>query len=284
MSADSWTLVFREGVPRDWARAATELQRAGRGRFALADATRAIRQGHGLVDAVLSETEAKGIEATLSASGFVVRALRRAELEPATPPVRYTRLDFAGDEAVAGLPWKSLHVLHLARLQPAPFSMPPDVSASTRSAHRVAGVMAVGATALGVPDFGTFSRMKKATGAMLEGSVTNSRPELVVELVGVWTPRVHLALELYEYASLPGVTGPGGGGSRARIAALLQALVDRLPDARREGHVDKALAKQPLEQLPPLESGEHRRMVSAWLTGKRLWPSRAAAMDQPSSA
>jgi hypothetical protein len=273
MSADSWTLVFKEGVPRDWARAAGELQQACAGRFALADATRAIRQGFGVVDVLLSEAEAKAIEARLTAAGFEARALLRSELEPAQPPVRFSRVDFGGDEAVPGLPWASIHVVHLARVQPAPFYMPPDVSAGTRSAHRVAGVMAVGVKALGVPDFGTFKAMKQATGAMIDGvAATSSAPELIIELVGVWTPRVHLAVASYEFSSVPGVSGPGGGGSRARLAALLEALVAKLPGAQREGQVARALAKQPLDELVALPTAEHRRMVSAWLTRKRLWP------------
>lgn len=275
MSAESWTLVFKEGVPRDWARAATELQRAGAGRFALADATRAIRQGYGVVDVLLSEAEAKAIEGQLTGAGFVVRALLRSELEPAEQPVRHARVDLSGDEAVPGLPWASIHVLHLARVQPAPFYMPPDVNAATRSAHRVAGVMAVGVKALGVPDFGTFKAMKQATGAMIDGgAATSSAPEVIIELVGVWTPRVHLAVASYEFSSLPGLTGPSGGGSRARLAALVQALVDKVPTAQREGHIERALAKQPLDELAPLPTADHRRMVSAWLTRRRLWPAQ----------
>lgn len=268
-----WTLVFKGGVPADWARAAAALERAGQGRFAKADATRAIRQGAGLLDVLLTEPEAKALEAGLTAAGFVVRALARAGLEPAEPPVRHTRLDFSGDEAVAGLPWKSIHVLHLAHLQPAPFTLPVSVNASTRSAHRVATAVSLGAKVLGVPDFGAFDGMKQATAVMLEPPApSSSAPELILELVGLWTPRVHLAVDSYEYTSVPGVVGAGGGGRRARLAALLTALVARLPDVRREGHVERALARQSLDGLAALESGAHRRLVSAWLTSKRLWP------------
>lgn len=79
---------------------------------------------------------------------------------------------------------------------------------------------------------------------------------------------MHLPVDHFEYASVPGAVG----GKRVRLAALLQALIAKLPHAKQLGLVEQALAKTTLDAIKPLPSTAHKRRVMAWLTARRCWP------------
>ena len=85
-------------------------------------------------------------------------------------------------------------------------------------------------------------------------------------------PRVHLPLETFQHACVPGEPGQG---RRARLAKLLAAVLARVPSAKRAGWTDDGLAKRTLDGGKALPAHEHRRLVSAWLTAKRTWPDAA---------
>lgn len=267
MELSGWTVIFRDGAPAAWQQIAQHVVAAGRGRFTPGDANRGVRFGNGFLDLVLEgEAEARRIEQALTAAGIDARALHWTECEAADPPTRHTRLALEGDELVPGLPARSVQFIHLVLAQSAPFFLPPEVNAATQSVHRIAGVVNV----LGLDDSGAAGLVTKATGKMMNpGAATTSAPELVVELCGLWAPRVHLPVDSFEYAGLPGATG----GRRERLGKLLEALVARLPRAKQRGFVEDALARRSLDGLRPLPTSDHRRLVMAWLTSLRLWPT-----------
>lgn len=278
--ASGWTVLFRDGAPATWPQAAQQVVRAGGARFTLGDATRAVRFGQGFLALLLEAEEAARIEQALTEDGLTVRALRWSDCEAAEPPVRYPRVALDSEEVVPGLPWKSVHYLHLVRAESAPFFLPPEANEATKSAHRVAGVVGLGVEALGLDDFGVAQAVKQATGqAMSPGAATNSAPELVVELCGLWAPRVHLPVDTFEYGCVP----EARGGRRERLGKLLEALLARAPGARPRGLVEEALARKPLDSHRPVPSSDHRRLVMGWLTSLRLWPpparERGALLD-----
>jgi hypothetical protein len=263
-----WTVLFRDGAPADWLGAGKQIVKAARGRFTDGDANRAVRFGDGFVDLLLDADEAARIEHALSEGGFVARALRWAECEVAETAVRHPRIQLEGDEVVAGLSWRSVHFVHLVLAQSAQFFLPPDVNQSTKAVNRVAGLASVAVDVAGITDFGLVGSVKNATDiAMRPGTTTTSEPELLVELCGLGTPRVQLAVDDFDYACIP----MARGGRRERLKALLQAVIARAPTARTRGLVELALARRSLEGSPPLPVNEHRRRVMAWLTAKRVW-------------
>lgn len=270
LDAQGWTIIFRDGVPREWQRAAQEIVRAGEARFTLSDATRAVRLGNGFLDLLLDESQAARLSRALNEAGFTTRELRWAECEAAELPQRHKRVDLDSNEIVPGLEASRVQFLHLVLPESAPFFLPPDAGESTRSAHRIAGALSKSTRVLGVEDFGVAGAIEDATGRMLApGVATTSAPELIVELVGLWTPRVHLPVDQLDWSSVPGAIG----GRRARLARLLELLRARLPHAQPCGLVEHALARRPLDGLRPTPSADHRRLVMAWLTARRLWPS-----------
>lgn len=93
----------------------------------------------------------------------------------------------------------------------------------------------------------------------------------MVELLGLWAPRIHLPVERFESGSLPAVSG----GRRERCAGLLRALIAKCPRAWQRGLVTQALNRAVLDGAPPLAAHDHKRLVRAWLTSERLWPSAA---------
>jgi hypothetical protein len=67
--AEPFYVLFRDGAPDDWARAAQVLDEASP-TLTRGDATRACRFGHGLVPAPLPEPEALRVAGALDRAGF----------------------------------------------------------------------------------------------------------------------------------------------------------------------------------------------------------------------
>lgn len=271
--ANGWTVLFRDGVPRDWQRAAEAVSRASP-RILRADATRAVRMGQGFLELLLEEPEALAIEAALKTAGLEARAITWVECERAEPAMRVTRLTRDAAELVAGFPFPRVDVVHVVRAEPAPFFLPPPVSEGLHTANHVAGLVSSGVKLLGVEDGGLSSALAKATNAaMATAPPSTSQPELVIELLGLWAPRVHLPVDTFEYSTL-GITG----GRRARLAALLGFVLSKAPTARRFGLVGQVLAQQHVDDQRPMPQAEHRRFVMAQLTARRLWPPQAQSV------
>jgi hypothetical protein len=135
----------------------------------------------------------------------------------------------------------------------------------------VAKGVSLGAIALGIPLVdGAAAAVGQFTDALDQPlAAGGGTPELVVELLGLWAPRVHLPVMDFQHDCVP---GPPATGVRARLAKLLAAVLEKAPRARREGWTEKALARGDLGGMRPLPSGDHKRLVSAWLTALRLWP------------
>lgn len=267
-----WTVLFRDGVPRDWQRAAEAVVRATP-RILRADATRAVRMGQGFLDLLLEESEALAIETSLKQAGLEARAISWAECERAEPAMRVTRLTH-DTEIVSGFPFARVDMVHVVLAEPAPFFLPPPTSDALHTANRVAGMVSSGVGLLGLDDGGFSSALAKATdAAMATAPPATSQPELVIELLGLWTPRVHLPVDTFEYATLG-----ASGGRRARMSALLQFVVSKAPHARRFGLVEQVLAQQHVDGQRPMPLADHRRFVMAQLTARRLWPPQAQSV------
>lgn len=272
-TARRWTVLFRDGAPRDWQRAAEAVSQASP-RILRADATRAVRMGQGFLDLLLEESEALAIETALKAAGLEVRAISWAECERAEPAMRITRLTREATELVAGFPFSRVELVHVVLAEPAPFFLPPPTSDALHTANRVAGMVSSGVQLFGLEDGGFSAALEKATdAAMATAPPATSQPELVIELLGLWTPRVHLPVDTFEYATLG-----ASGGRRARMSALLQFVVSKAPHARRFGLVEQVLAQQHVDGQRPMPLADHRRFVMAQLTARRLWPPQAQSV------
>ncbi|MEW5739808.1 MAG: hypothetical protein AB1938_12830 [Myxococcota bacterium] len=267
-----WTVLLRDGVPKDWARAArVVLDAMASPAITAGDVNRAVRMGRGFVDLPMTSATSERVAAALCAAGLEARGLRWAECEASEPPLRVKRLDFEGPEAAPGMPWARVQVLHTVVAAPAPFFLPPEVNPSTRTAGVVARGVSWGAVALGIPLLDeAASAVGKFTDSLGEPVAPGGgTPELVVELLGLWAPRVQLAVSEFQHEVVP---GPPATGTRARLAKLLAAIVARAPKARLEGVTTQALRRELLEGQKPLPASDHKRQVSAWLTASRLWP------------
>ncbi|MER2559659.1 MAG: hypothetical protein ABTQ32_03005 [Myxococcaceae bacterium] len=273
MTTKRWTVLFRDGAPRDWQRAAEVVTRATP-RILRADATRAVRMGQGFLDVLLEESEAFALETALKQAGFEARAISWAECERAEPAMRLTRLTREATDLVAGFPFSRVDVVHMVLAEPAPFFLPPPTSDALHTANRVAGMVSSGVQLFGLEDGGFSAALEKATdAAMATAPPATSQPELVIELLGLWAPRVHLPVDTFEYATL-GISG----GRRSRVAALLELVVSKTPSARRLGLVQQVLAQQQVDGQRPMPQADHRRFVMALLTGRRLWPPQAQSV------
>lgn len=262
-AATGWTVVFRDGAPHDWSRASQAI--ASGSRFLPADAARAVRQGQGFVDLVMEEAESREVEAALTRVGLASRALRWSECEPAETPTRCKALALDAEEVLPGFPFARVEVVHLVFAQSAPFFLPPTATEAAHTANRVATLVATGVNVLGLEDLGMANAAKSATEVDLASApASTSAPEWVVEVLGLWAPRVHVPVDAI---SMPGVQG-----RRARLAAFLEKLLTRAPAARRVGPVDDALKRVSLDGLRPTQAVDHRRLVMALLTARRLWP------------
>ncbi len=273
MTPKGWTVLFRDGVPRDWQRAAEAVTQASP-RILRADATRSVRMGQGFLDLLLEESEAAAIEASSKRAGLESRAISWAECERAEPAMRVTRLKREATELVADFPFSRIDAVHVVRAEPAPFFLPPPISEGLHSANRVAGLVSTGVNLLGLEDGGLSSALEKVTdAARTPAAPTTSQPELVIELLGLWAPRVQLPVDTFEYATL-GITG----GRRARMAALLDFVLSKAQGARRLGLVEQVLALQHVDGHRPMPQADHRRFVMAQLTARRLWPPQAQSV------
>ncbi|GMU59430.1 MAG: hypothetical protein AMXMBFR34_11930 [Myxococcaceae bacterium] len=268
-----WTVLMRGGVPKDWARAAEAvlgaMPSAGLTR---ADANRAVRMGQGFVDLPLAQDASERVAEALSAQGVEARGLRWAECEAAEVPLRARRVDFGGEEAVPGLPWARVQLVHVALAEPTPFFLPPEVNESTRLLGRVATGVGLGASALDLPGVGEAAGAvgKLADALGLPVTPSDRAPELLIELLGLWAPRVQLPVTDFQHETVPGEPIIG---SRPRLARLLSLVLEKAPRARRLGCVEEALSQRALDGVRPLPAGDHKRLVSALLTATRLWPA-----------
>lgn len=273
MTAKGWTVLFRDGVPHDWQRAAEAVSQATP-RIVRADATRSVRMGQGFLELLLEEPEAVEIETSLKTAGLEARAISWAECERAEPAMRVTRLSLESSELVAGFPFSRVDVVHVVRAEPAPFFLPPPTSEALHTANRVAGLMSSGVGLLGIDDGGLSSALEQATDAAMTPTLpVTSQAELVIELLGLWAPRVQLPVDTFEYATL-GITG----GSRSRQAALLEFVLAKTPTARRFGLIEQVLGRQHVDGHRPMPQADHRRFVMAQLTARRLWPPQAQSV------
>jgi hypothetical protein len=278
--ATGWTVLLRDGVPTAWMPVAQLVLRGfASPRLTAGDVNRAVRMGQGFVDLPMTSDVAERVAVTLVENGVEARALKWSECEPAGVPLRVPRVDFAGPEVTPGLPWDRVHVVHLVLAESAPFFLPPEVNSTTRSAGRIASGVSLGARALGLDTVGDAAGFVSNAADVLDQPIspTQGPPQVIVELLGLWAPRVHLAVDTFQHDSVP---GPPANGSRARLAKLLSALLARAAGARRVGWIEQALARAAVEPKP-LPASEHKRLVSAWLTARRVWPTDVGGASTP---
>jgi hypothetical protein len=265
-----WTVLLKADEPHGWQRL-TELVVQANAGILRGDASTALRRGQGFVDLVMTEETARAVEQALLGSNVTARALRWAECEEAALPQRITTLSLTGPELVPGLPFGRVEFVHLVHARPAPFFVAPQVTEHEQTLHEVAVQAERLVSLTGVDDAGATKAFRQLTElGHAPVAPTTSAPELVLELFGLWTPRLHAPVEQLDFRAL-GITG----GRRARLALLLTRLLERCPTAKRLGHVDRALERLPLDGLAPLAALEHKRLVAALLTSRRLWPPSA---------
>jgi len=182
--AEAFYILFKEGPPKDWSRAADIVLKSGVG-LGRADATKACRFGHGLLPIPLSEEKAATLAAALEATKLGALAIPVSQI--AEVPDAYSTNSGMLDEfgfhvqvsahgTLQTLPWESIRIVNAAYVKPGggcpalprePHNipdMPLDENVSGTSPVAGALITAVGITALGLAAGGLLGPRLATTG------------------------------------------------------------------------------------------------------------------------
>jgi hypothetical protein len=253
---EPWFVLFRDGPPADWARAADVLDRASP-TLTRGDATKACRFGHGLVFQPLPATEARAAADALERSGLACLAFPAAQL--VQPPRAFTLLNAQFREdgldvpvdstgALQLLPWPSLRVLHRVQVRPVaiPLSLLSETEYQTPEGDTVR-----------LPD-------------PLPGLEPDAKePETWLELYGL-TPLLRLRIRAHAFNY--GCLGPRRAASSSlNFALLLQEFLRFTPHAAHVGFSSTAATAHPAgHRRLAIAEKELDRLVTALLTREAL--------------
>ena len=239
-------MIFTEGPPADWRRAALSLANACPG-LTYGDAARACRFSQGFLDLVLAAEQLETAAAALTAAGAPARVLPTSDR--VTVPPAFTLLRLGVDDlglsglepkstAFARVPWRRVRLLHLAWVGP-------------------------GERARGLPnavDSGLLGM--RPVRAQHEPSSPEEAPELWFELV-LLEPfarlRIRMSSFVYDCLRDP---APRSEDNLRRVVELIAV---RVPKAVRAGLVEACLAGTPLD-AEALDDHENDRALSWELT------------------
>ena len=124
--AEAFYILFKEGPPNDWSRAAEVVLKSGIG-LGRADATKACRFGHGLLPIPLTEEKAKTLAAALDAEKLGALAIPVSQISEvpdaySTNSGMLDELGFHVQVSALGtlqtLPWESIRIVNAAYVKP----------------------------------------------------------------------------------------------------------------------------------------------------------------------
>ncbi|HYG74698.1 MAG TPA: hypothetical protein VEK08_06825 [Planctomycetota bacterium] len=119
-------VLFKDGAPKDWARAADALCQSGAG-LSRGDATKACRFGQGLIPLPLTPERATAIAGVLCAAGFAAMTIPYSKLLIAPEPyhTQAGRLDESGFHIqvdahgkLRTLPWETIRAVNVSFVRP----------------------------------------------------------------------------------------------------------------------------------------------------------------------
>ena len=256
-------MIFLDGPPNDWRRAALSLGNACPG-LTYADAARACRFSRGFLDLVLAPEQLEAAAAALTNAGSPARVLplsARVPVSPAFTPLRLGIDDLAlsclepKNPAFARIAWKRVRLLHLAWVGPgaARSRALPDDLAAPRA-------------------------MLGLRPAEEAASASREPPELWLELVlSEPTARLRIRMSSFVYDCLP----EPAPRSEDNLRALVKLLAAHAPKALESGLVERCLAGEPLDASEPLDAQENDRAVSWALTRLNVHASPAPEPPPP---
>lgn len=248
--AEPGVIIFMDGPPKDWRRAALALANACPG-LTYADAARACRCSQGFLELVLKPEQLEAAAHALATSGSTAAVLptsRRVSAPPAFTLLRMgiDDLGFSGLEpkspSFARVQWKRVKLIHLAWV----------------------------GKALRDPENDRFEPSSAP-----ESSSSSEPPELWLELV-LMDPlaRLRIRMSSFVYDCLPEVAPR----SEVNLRELVKAIIAHAPKALESGLVEACLGGESLE-AEPIDPSELDRHVSwelsrlALLEGKELTPA-----------
>lgn len=262
--ADTGGIIFMDGPPKDWRRAALALANACPG-LTYADAARACRYSQGFLDLVLKPEQLEAAAQALTTAGSSAAVLplsARVAVPPAFTLLRIgiDDLGFSGLEpkstAFARVPWRRVQLIQLAWVGPNTERARRDPEGEGFDA-RVVGLR----TSRGEP----------------EGTSTEP-PELWCELVlAEPLARVRIRMSSFVYDCLPEL----GARSEDNLRAVLSLLVKHAPRALRSGLVEASLTGATLDASEPLDPAEFDRRVSWELSRLALREGKQPTIAPP---
>lgn len=296
--AEPFYVLFRDGPPDDWPRAAQVLDAASP-TLARGDATRACRFGFGLVPAPLPEPEALEVAAALDRAGFptvllpfrsIVRAPAPFILSNADayPDGFHIQVDLQG--TMQTLPWASVRLVLVECVRSRGVStsklpsgtgprLRPDGwnSHSFRTSPLLAGIGMVGEALMVEAHNGYWRGDWDDYRVSPHGSVNTPEPEPPAPLPPeVWLElftlkplmrlRIRQAAFNYDYLAERLTTS-----SRQNFAQLLRDILKFAPAAAKVGQIGPALVGLSMDHPKKIiEQKDHERAVTALLTRESI--------------
>lgn len=262
--ADPGVIIFMDGPPKDWRRAALALANACPG-LTYADAARACRYSQGFLDLVLRpeqlEAAAQAL-ATAGSSAAVLPTSRRVAVPPAFTLLRVgvDDLGLSGLEpkstGFARVPWRRVKLIQLAWVGP-----------NLLRARRDPESEGFDPSPLGL----RVSRSEPETGL-------TEPPELWLELVLVEPlARLRIRMSSFVYDCLPELAPR----SEDNLRELVRLLAARAPKALKTGLVEASLAGEALDASAPLDPPEFDRRVSWELSRIALREGKEPTLAPP---
>lgn len=250
--AEPGVIIFMDGPPKDWRRAALALANACPG-LTYADAARACRYSQGFLELVLKPEQLEAAAHALATSGNTAAVLptsRRVSAPPAFTLLRMgiDDLGFSGLEpastAFARVPWKRVKLIQLAWVGP-----------NSLRVHR-----------------------DPESDSSLPESSSSEPPELWLELV-LMDPlaRLRIRMSSFVYDCLPEVASR----SEENLRELVKVIAKHAPKAIKSGLVEACLAGEALDATEPLDPPEFDRHVSWELSRIALREGRAPTPARP---
>jgi hypothetical protein len=247
-------VLFRDGAPKDWQRAARVLDLASP-TLSRGDATRACRLGHGLVSSELSKAEAEEAARALTEAGFTALAIPRDQVirapraftllnADAYPDGFHVQTDVLGQ--MQTLPWGCLRLICVLRVR----VVLPQASRA---------VMWVG----GGDETPHMEPVEQ------QRSRSDAGPEDLLELYAL-QPLIRLRIRRHAF-NYDYLGARRTNASEANFRLLVTDILRYAPNAARVGLVDQVLAGRRLSSIRQVLSPlEHEQMVTALLTREAL--------------
>jgi hypothetical protein len=279
---DSATLIFKDGVPRDWQRAAQAIAAACPG-ATLADAGRAVRAGNGFLDLNLPREALALCREALRQAGLECEVIPTTERASPSRPVFARKLQLGEalqvvEPPASPLDWPGVVLLHVARVQPK--ALPGGEGLGSWEGAE-AGALGVASAGMVVGASVPMSSMVRAADKAEASRSPQSRApaDLYCDLCHADGRRVRIRMGAFTYDCLPPPVAPL---ARDNFARLLRELASRTTGAVLSPATHEALAAQNLMRFgEPTSEEDYERQIVWLLTREQVWPSAKGTGARP---